>query len=363
MKKLKISFDVDGVLMLCIEYAVQLINEKHLLDPPLSVEEFTEYNPPGERTSMAIPYYSRADFVKNQPLYDGAQELIQWVLNQGHEVFFVTAVPPQCMSVRATQLVELFPEVPATNIIMATRKELVRTDIHIDDAAHNILQSKAHYPVLFRRNWNQGTDGVLSVGNYDELKHLISQIAGNTVVKKKRGPSIICLVGPTGAGKKAIQSELKKNPFFDVPTRFSTRPDCEAEGYKYISEEEFQSLMYRGDLFEYTSYGGYWYGMTDESIYRILNKGKSVVLAVDMAGANAIKTAFPDKTTTVFIRRSKEDSISDVIERDEMSLEEKVKRLTSLEAELRNEELCDFVVLNNDTTKSAVQQILTQIGR
>ena len=361
MKKLKISFDVDGVLLKCIEYAVDLVNETVSLNPPLSVTEFTEYNPQGERTSLVTPYYGMEDFVTSQPPYEGAQELIQWVLDQGHEVFFVTAVPPNVMSARATQLVKLFPGVPATNIIMATRKELVRTDIHVDDAPHNIEMSNAQYPVLFRRIWNQDSSGVLTINNYDELKLLINQIAGSGD-RLAFKPSIICLVGPTGAGKKDIQAALSKNPLFKIPKRYTTRQNNPSNDYVTVTKEEFDSLVYRGDLFEYSTYGGHWFGMTEDSVSKILRQGKSAVLTVDMVGANSVKSVFPDKTITIFIRRSKEESISDVISREDITNEEKIKRLSSLETELRNEELCDFVVLNNGTTDQAVKQIMALIG-
>ena len=66
------------------------------------------------------------------------------------------------MSARAERLIKDFPEIPAENIIMGTRKDVISLDIMLDDGAHNILNSRAAYPVLFRKPWNEGLSGLLS---------------------------------------------------------------------------------------------------------------------------------------------------------------------------------------------------------
>ena len=75
------------------------------------------------------------------------------------------------MSARAERLIKDFPEIPAENIIMGTRKDVISLDIMLDDGAHNILNSRAAYPVLFRKPWNEGLSGLLSVNSYDDFLH------------------------------------------------------------------------------------------------------------------------------------------------------------------------------------------------
>ena len=56
------------------------------------------------------------------------------------------------MGVRAEQIMTQFPELPPENIILGSAKDRVHFDIVLDDAIHNILDSKAEYPVLMRKH-------------------------------------------------------------------------------------------------------------------------------------------------------------------------------------------------------------------
>ena len=44
------------------------------------------------------------------------------------------------MGVRASQIMEAFPDFPTENIILGNAKNLVQFDIILDDAIHNVLE-------------------------------------------------------------------------------------------------------------------------------------------------------------------------------------------------------------------------------
>ena len=67
------------------------------------------------------------------------------------EVYFITAVAPGFMGVRASQIMEAFPDFPTENIILGNAKNLVQFDIILDDAIHNVLETPATYPVLIEK--------------------------------------------------------------------------------------------------------------------------------------------------------------------------------------------------------------------
>lgn len=66
------------------------------------------------------------------------------------DVYFITAVAPAFMGIRAKQILTAFPEFPPENIILGNAKNLVQFDIILDDAIHNVLETPATYPVLMR---------------------------------------------------------------------------------------------------------------------------------------------------------------------------------------------------------------------
>ncbi len=61
------------------------------------------------------------------------------------EVYFITAVAPGFMGVRASQIMEAFPDFPK-NIILGNAKNLVQFDIILDDAIHNVLVQRPRIP-------------------------------------------------------------------------------------------------------------------------------------------------------------------------------------------------------------------------
>ena len=157
MKKyrIRVGLDVDDTLYECNSYAVSIINKRHPDEEPLTVEEIKTWGGTGRHIEERIALYSDPEFVRTQPVTEGAQEFVK-KLSEIADVFFVTAVPACCMSARAERLIKDFPEIPAENIILGTRKDVISLDIMLDDGAHNISNSRAAYPVLFRKPWNSG---------------------------------------------------------------------------------------------------------------------------------------------------------------------------------------------------------------
>ena len=64
--------------------------------------------------------------------------------------------------------------------------------------------------------------------------------------------------------------------------------------------------------------------------------------------------------TTVYVKRSKRSLVAAVLEKN-LQNEEKVSRLLALDAETKNEEICDYVIAGDDPEKAA-EQILTGLG-
>lgn len=282
---LKIGIDVDDVLFACNEYAVELANKEFGFQPPIACEEIVAWGSTGNfRSDCILEYYKQDTFFKQQPVIEGAREFIE-TLQCKAEVFFVTAVPPEFMGIRAKRLIETFPTVPKENIIMGSKKELIQMDMLLDDGAHNIIASKTAYPVLFRKPWNQHMTGCLSVNNYSEFLTLVDSV-----------------------------------------------------------------------LNEITMYAGECYGSCINDIEKALCNN-NVVMALDICGAIAMKRAFPDKAVIVFVRRDKKTLIQAILERD-ISVEDKSNRIISLSDELKNEELCDVVVVNNESLKDVVDEFI-----
>jgi len=359
--RLSTALDVDDLLMECVPYAIRLANEKYHFDPPLTIYEVDRWGKLGTRADVIFEFFNDPEFFRNQPVIEGAKEFVR-KLSQMTEVFVSTAVYPQFMSIRAKRIMEEFPEIPADHIYMGSRKDKLDVDILFDDGAHNVFDSNAAYPILMRKPWNREATGVLAVNSYDDFLKLVEIIAESYSVKPEKyvlnKPSVVVLVGPSGSGKnEIIQGLLQSTDQFEKLISYTTIMDAATdadERYNRVSEEEFLNMRLQGDIFEYTCYANHYYGSRKSDVQRILDQGRHVVTVMDICGAMAMKTNFPN-VITIYVKREKKDLLTSIM-RKNISMDDKVNRILALESERQNAEVCDYVV-NFTGREQAVQQI------
>jgi guanylate kinase len=345
--RLRVGLDVDDILYDCNAYALQCLNEREGIEPPLTIYDIRGWGTSGTRADERITYFSDPDFVEWQPMFAGAKEFVQR-LSSVADVFFVTAVPPACMSARAMRLVQDFPEIPPEHILIGTRKDMVNLDILLDDGAHNITRTPATYPVLFRRPWNTHLSGLLSVNSYDDFLHLVDMICHAYADERPSlsGGGVVCLVGPTGTNKNAVARMLSARYGMVKPATATTRPRREGEednNYRFLDENAFIKAREAGKFLETTVYSGHYFGTTAADIDDIVNAGKCAVIPIDICGALTLKNRYRSRALTVFMHRERYDVIRDIVSRDLLP-DDKTCRILSLDDEYRNEELCDLTV-------------------
>ena len=360
--RLRIGLDVDDVLYECNSYALDLLKEKYGDDPALDVNSIRSWGLQGNISDERIKFFSSPDFVRTQPMFKGAQKFVR-ELSSFSEVFFVTSVPPECMTARAKRLMEDFPEVPSGNILIGTRKDVVNLDILLDDAAHNISSSQASYPVLMRRPWNSSLSGLLSVNSYSDFVHM-AKIIGKSFLEKNpnlTGGGVLCLVGPSGTGKTEIASRLVEDPRFVKPLTTTTKPDNGQGNYRFVSQEQFLEEKAANHFFETTVYSNYFFGTSESEITPIVQSGKIAVIPIDICGAMTLKNVYRSRASLVFTSREKEKILMNLLHRD-IPDEDKVSRMMSLDFEFRNIEFCDFSVRVDDGLDRCYETILKELN-
>lgn len=359
--RLSTALDVDDLLLECVPYAVRLANEKYKFDPPLTIHEVNRWGRTGTRADVIFEFMDNPEFILSQPPVKGAQEFVR-KLSQMTEIFISTAVWPEYMSQRYQRILEVFPEIPRDHILIGSRKDKIDVDILFDDGLHNIINSSATYPVLMRRPWNQEATGIMAVNNFDEFLKFVEIIANNYSTKHEAlspdSNGIVVLVGPSGSGKNDIAHELlSQTDAFEKLISYSTNPNSvnEPDGwYKYISEDDFRVLADNGKLCESTTYAHHFYGCAKGDIDRILNSGKNVLTVMDICGAMALKTIFPN-VITIYVKRDRKGLIMSILEKD-CSTEDKANRLLSISVETRNAQVCDYTV-KFETAEQTVKEI------
>ena len=132
----------------------------------------------------------------------------------------------------------------------------------------------------------------------------------------------------------------------------------ERENYNYISKKAFSKMSDDGEFFETTTYAHQFYGSRKEDVEKILSEGKHVLTVMDICGAMALKTHFPN-VVTIYVKRDKKDLVMDILSKD-CSNEDKANRLLAIDAEQRNAQICDYTV-NFDSAEKAADEIMQRL--
>lgn len=307
MLRPKIGLDWDDVTAPFNSIAIAMANEKYHIDPPLRLEEIDTWENRG-RTGIIREFYEDEELYARQQVPEKNKKAV-YRLMEIADVYFITAVAPAFMGIRAKQILTAFPEFPPENIILGNAKNLVQFDIILDDAIHNVLETPATYPVLMRKPWNWKMTGLLSVNQMSEFVSLVRQIihASQTRTMEIKNPSVLALVGPSGSGKDALTKTLCQDHRFVNPKTYCTKKSSK---HHYLTKEQFAQQ----DFFERTMYAGVHYGTKKEDIQAVLDDGKYAVMSLDMCGAIAMKRHFP--TAIIYVAKDKEDMIADIVQSD-----------------------------------------------
>ena len=365
--RLSTALDIDDLLMECIPYAIRLANEKYKFDPPLTIYEVDRWGKLGTRADVIFEFFT-AEFFETQPVIKGAKEFVR-KLTKMTEVYVSTSVYPEYMSIRAKRIMEEFPEIPQDHIYLGAGKDKIDVDILFDDGMHNVFRSNAAYPILMRRPWNQDASGMLAVNTYDEFLKLVEVIADSYNPKPEYRfndePGILVLVGPSGSGKNEIASQLmKKSRSFQKLTSYTTDATVgmqSGEQYHYLSVEAFRKMCENGEMFESTMYAGHHYGSCKADVEQIMEAGKHVLTVMDICGAMSLKTHFPN-VTTVYVQRDKRALLENLLTKP-LNLDEKIRRIMSLEAEQKNADICDYIISGDDPQQAAKEIIESLLKR
>ena len=359
--RLSTALDVDDLLLECVPHAIRLANEKYKFDPPLAIHEVNRWGRTGTRADVIFEFMDDPEFFSSQPVISGAKEFVS-KLSKMTEIFVTTAVWPEYMTQRFQRILKEFPEIPKDHILIGSRKDVIDVDILFDDGMHNILSSNAAYPILMRRPWNSEATGILAVNNYDEFLKLVEIIADSYSTKRERlqadKPAVVVLVGPSGSGKNEIARELlNTTDAFEKLISYTTSKSASLGGdgwYRYISEEEFRKMSGSGEFVETTTYAHHDYGSRKCDVDKILENGKHVLTVMDICGAMALKTRYPN-VVTIYVKRDKKELITAILNKD-CSIEDKTNRLLAIGAEAKNSQVCDYTV-RFDEPMQAVEQI------
>ena len=170
---------------------------------------------------------------------------------------------------------------------------------------------------------------------------------------EKSPPLLVVISGPSGVGKDAAISELKKR---DMPWHFSVsattrspRPgERDGVDYIFLDTATFQAMRERGELLECAEYSGRWYGVPKGQVHEAFGKGKDVFLKIEVQGAESISQLVPGALLIFLMPGSFEELQGRLSRRRTESPEEANSRLQIARQELQQVSRYDYRVVNRD---------------
>ncbi|MEO1958738.1 MAG: guanylate kinase [Nautiliaceae bacterium] len=167
--------------------------------------------------------------------------------------------------------------------------------------------------------------------------------------------SIVVVSGPSGSGKTSLArevcSELGDKAYFSIST--TTRPKREGEkdgvDYFFVSKEEFLEDVEKGYFLEWAEVHGNFYGTSKIQINKALDEGKIVFLDIDVQGHEAVRRAYPDVVTSVFVTTKDKKTLIKRLEKRGTESEESVKvRMINALHEMKKIPEYDYLLINDD---------------
>ena len=183
MKELTILVDFDDTLNNFCEVLVDTLNK--MFGTSVHHNDVKEWDlrksfPTLTESQIFIPTYF-PDFWRRVSPPPGAVEYLKKMIDDGHKIVVVTATHPSKVGMKIMQvLLRDFPYLTYKDVIISSQKQLIKGDILIDDAPHN-LEGGDYYGILVdaphNRNYDAEAHGFVRAYGWDDIYHCICEYA------------------------------------------------------------------------------------------------------------------------------------------------------------------------------------------
>jgi guanylate kinase len=175
---------------------------------------------------------------------------------------------------------------------------------------------------------------------------------------------LVVLSGPSGVGKSTVLRKLVEcyPDQLRLSVSATTRPprpgETDSVDYYFLKSDEFQRRREAGEFLEcFEVFGrGHWYGTLLSEVRPSPDDPRSVILDVDVAGADQVRRLFSD-VPTIFLQPGSEQELQRRLRARGTETEAAIqRRLEVARRELDRADEYQFQVVN-DTVDDAVNQI------
>ncbi|MCM1577701.1 MAG: guanylate kinase [Ruminococcus sp.] len=168
---------------------------------------------------------------------------------------------------------------------------------------------------------------------------------------------LIVVSAPSGCGKGTLLAAAAKKMDFYYSVSATTRKPREGEkdgvNYRFLTREEFTEIARGGGMLEYAEYCGNFYGTPKKAVEEELEKGRDVLLEIEVQGALKVMEKCPE-AVFIFILPPSLGTLRERLEkRGTESPEVIAERVAQAEREIKEAHRYGYAVVNDDLDKAA----------
>lgn len=172
---------------------------------------------------------------------------------------------------------------------------------------------------------------------------------------------LVVISAPSGTGKTTLCARLLKDfPELHLSVSTTTRAPRGQEKngieYFFVTREDFQKKIESGRFAEWAEVHSNFYGTSKDYIEHAFVRGESLLLDIDVQGADLLKRSYPRETLRVFISPPSMEELERRLRARGTETEESIQeRLRATKTEMEAVEHFDYVIINDDFEKAYFQ--------
>lgn len=164
--------------------------------------------------------------------------------------------------------------------------------------------------------------------------------------------SLFVVTAPSGAGKTSlVRALLQADSQVALSISYTTRPMRPGEengrDYHFVTREQFEEMLERGDFLESAEVYGNYYGTSQVWMREAMAGGQDVILEIDWQGAAQVRQLFPEAVGVFILPPSLEALQQRLQGRGQDSAEVIARRLAAAREDMSHVSEFDYVIIND----------------
>ena len=161
------------------------------------------------------------------------------------------------------------------------------------------------------------------------------------------------IAAPSGAGKTSlVRALMEREKALRFSVSYTTRPQRPTEtagrDYFFVSRDEFEAMVTRGEFLEHARVFDNQYGTARAQVEALLRSGQDLILEIDWQGAQQIRRAMPESVSIFILPPSRHELERRLRGRGTDSEDVIERRLRDAASDMTHWNEFDFVVVNDD---------------